>query len=197
MRPAESPFTKEADLKELPHTLDRAFTWLVQTPTHSEWAIGDERAEQLPLQLESVIASAKEHGIALPTEFVTFIGTPALHKHLRSVTACYLDVAESVLPFANGYLVRFLSDQQGCAFWYIYTNADASDHCVVSSCEYFDANEMNHEIEDLKEEDFCIWAVSLEAFLSRFWLENEILFARYDSTPPPDVDPRFLELYAQ
>lgn len=36
-----------------------------------------------------------------------------------------------------------------------------------------------------------------EAFLSRFWLENEILFAKYDSAPPPDVDPRFIELYSQ
>ncbi len=68
---------------------------------------------------------------------------------------------------------------------------------MVSSYEYFDADDMDYEIEDLKETDFHIRAVSFEAFLSRFWLENEILFAQYDSTPPPDVDPRFLKLYAQ
>lgn len=197
MLPANSPFTNEADIKELPHTLDGTFAWLKNTPTHDEWAIGDRSAEKLPLQLESAIASANEHGITLPAEFITFIRTPALHKHLRSTTACYLDVAESLLPFADGFLIRFLNDQQGCAFWYIYLNADASDHCVVSSYEYFDADQRDHEIEDINETDFHIWAVSFEAFICRFWLENEILFARYDSTPPPDVDARFLELYAE
>ena len=67
----------------------------------------------------------------------------------------------------------------------------------MASYEFFDADRMDYEIEDLKETDFQIWAVSFEAFLSRFWLENEILFAKHDETPPPDVDPRFLELYAQ
>lgn len=94
-------------------------------------------------------------------------------------------------------MVRFLADQQGCAFWYMYTNKDASAHCVASSEEYFDADDMDYELDELKETDFHFEAVSFEAFLSRFWLENEIQFAIYDSTPPPDVDPRFLELYLQ
>ena len=73
----------------------------------------------------------------------------------------------------------------------------SADHCVVSSFEYFDADEMDHEIEDIEESDFQFQAESFEAFLWRFWIENEILFAQHDSTPPPDVDPRFLKLYAQ
>ena len=197
MLPSDSPFTNLAKLKELPFTLDGSFAWLSKTPRHSEWAIGERSTKKLPSQLTSVIASAKRHGITLPKEFVTFIGTQALHVHIRSVTACFLDVAESVLPFANGYLIRFLADQQGCAFWYLYTNENSSDHCIVSSYDYFDADDMDYEIDELKETDFQVWAESFEAFLSRFWLENEILFAKYDSTPPPDVDPRFLELYSQ
>ncbi|MHC5538810.1 hypothetical protein ACYOEI_11360 [Singulisphaera rosea] len=197
MRPNESPFTNEVDLKELPHTLDGSFAWLTQTPRHSQWAIGDRGARKLPAQLKSVIASASGYGTTLPEEFVAFVRTPALHAHLRSVTACYLDVAEALLPFAGGFLTRFLADQQGCAFWYLYTNKDASDHCIVSSLTFFDADEIDYEPEDLTETEFHFEAVSFEAFLSRFWLENEILFAKYDSTPPPDVDPRFLELYEQ
>lgn len=197
MQPRESPFTKQTDLKELPYSLDGSFAWLTKTPQHREWAIGERSASKLPAQIRSAIASARRHGITLPEEFVTFIRTPALHAHLRSVTACYLDVAESLLPFANGFLVRFLADQQGCAFWYVYAEEHSKDHCIVSSFEYFDADEMDYELDDLKETDFQFEAVSFEAFLCRFWLENEILFAEYDSTPPPDVDPRFLELYAQ
>ena len=66
MLPSESPFTNEADLKELPHTLDGSFAWLKKTSTHSEWAIGERSANKLPKQLKSVIKSAKSHGINLP-----------------------------------------------------------------------------------------------------------------------------------
>ena len=168
MLPGDSPFTNDADLKELPHSFDGSFAWLAATPRHIEDVIDKRSADKLPSQLDSALASAARHGVTLPPEFVTFIRTPELHGHLRSVTACYLDVAEALLPFANGYLLRFLNDQQGCAFWYIYINSASTDHCVVSSLEYFDADEMDYEIEDIKETDFHIWAVSFEAFLCRF-----------------------------
>jgi hypothetical protein len=197
MQPADSPFSHEADIKELPQALDGTFAWLTQTPVHDEWAIGDRCADKLPIQLESAITSAKEHGFTLPPEFVTFIRTREWHKHLRSVTACYLNLAESVMPFADGFLLRFLHDQQECAFWYLYLNADGSDHCVVSSYEYFDADDMDYEIEVVKETDFHIWETSFERFMSRFWLENEILFAKYDDTPPPEVEVKFLTMYGQ
>jgi hypothetical protein len=68
MLPSDSPFTNEADLKELPHTLDGSFAWLTKTPRHREWAIGERSASKLPAQLKSVIASARRHGITLPGE---------------------------------------------------------------------------------------------------------------------------------
>src|SRR5262245_35780188 len=122
MVPSDSPFTNVADLKELPFAIDGSLAWLSKTPRHAEWAIGDRSAAKLPTQLASVTASAARQGVTLPREFVAFIGNPGLHAHLRSVTACYLDVADRVLPFAGGYLVRFLADQQGCAFWYLFIN---------------------------------------------------------------------------
>lgn len=197
MLPGDSPFTKVAELKELPYTIDGSLAWLAKTPRHVEWAIGDRSAEKLPSQLASMTASAARHGVTLPKEFVAFIGNPDLHARLRSVTACYLDVADTVLPFANGYLVRFLADQQGCAFWYLFINNDGSGHCVVCSLEFFDAEETEDEAAELSEAEFQYEAESFEAFLVRFWLENEIAFAEFDSTPPPDVPPRFLELYAR
>lgn len=197
MQPEDSPFTNEPDIKELPHQIDGTFAWLIGTPTHEEWAIGDRCGDDLPTQLDSAIASAENHHLTLPSEFVTFMRTPEWHMHLRSVTACYLNLAESLLPFANGFLLRFLHDQQECAFWYLYLNADGSDHCVVSSYEYFDADYMDYDIDELTETDFHIWETSFERFMSRFWIENEILFAKYDEKAPPDVDARFLEMYGQ
>ncbi|MHB1561203.1 MAG: hypothetical protein ACYC61_27460 [Isosphaeraceae bacterium] len=197
MLPSDSPFTNVAELKELPHAINGSFAWLSDAPRHAEWAIGDRSAAKLPTQLASVTTSAARHGVTLPGEFVAFIGNPDLHARLRSVTACYLDVADRVLPFADGYLVRFLADQQGCAFWYLFLNRDGSDHCVVCSFEYFDADDSDDEGAELSEAEFQFQAESFEAFLVRFWLENEIGFAEFDSTPPPDVAPRFLKLYAQ
>jgi hypothetical protein len=197
MTPDQSPFTNATELKELPHPIEGTFAWLTNTPTHDEWAIGDEKAGDLPSQLASVVKSANANGITLPREFTAFIGNPSLHRHLRSANGDYLDLAETVLAFAGGYLIRFLADQQGCAFWYIFTNGDASDHCVVSSHEYFDADDMDYELDELKETDFHIWESSFEAFLSRFWIEHEIMFADSDETAPPDVHQRFLDLYTQ
>lgn len=197
MLPSDSPFTNVVELKELPYAIDGSFAWLSKAPRHSEWAIGDRSAAKLPTQLASVTASAEQQGVTLPREFVAFIGNPDLHARLRSVTACYLDVADRVLPFAGGYLVRFLADQQGCAFWYLFINGDGSDHCVVCSFEYFDADDSDGDVAELSEAEFQFQAESFEAFLVRFWLENEIGFAEFDSTPPPDVAPRFLKLYAQ
>lgn len=197
MLPDASPFTNVAELKELPYTVDGSLAWLIKTPRHRQWAIGDRSSAKLPSQLASLVASASSRGVTLPKEFVAFIGSPALHVHVRSVTACYLDVAETLLPFANGYLIRFLADQQGCAFWYLYTTKGGPDHCVVCSYEYFDAESMDYEVDEVRETDFQFQAESFEAFLQRFWLENEIEFAKYEAMPPPDVAPRFLKLYAQ
>jgi hypothetical protein len=133
--------------------------------------------------------------LAKPANRVSFISGGSLHKHLRSANGDFLSVAESVLPFADGYLIRFLQDQQGCVFWYLYVNADGSDHCVVSSFEYFDANGMDYELDELKASDFVFWASSVEGFFCRYWITHEMMFARNDGTPPPNVDPRFHELY--
>lgn len=194
MLPGESPFTNAAELRELPFAADGSFAWLIKTPTHKEWAIGERQVQEIPSQLASVIASARSHGVALPEEFVTFIGTPTLHDHVRSTSACFLDVAEAVLPFENGHLVRFLADQQGCGYWYLYV--EEGDHCVVGSPDFFDADDMNDE-DDLDEASFQFCGESFVAFLMRFWLENEVGFAGFDSTPMPNVNRRFIDLYSQ
>ncbi len=197
MQPFDSPFSNKAEIKELPHKFDGQFKWLIQTPTHSEDIIGEEGIDDLSIQLDSAIVSLAEYGFDLPPEFVIFIRTSEWHTHLRSVTSCYLDLANSVLPFENGFLFRFLRDQQDCIFWYLYVDADTTDHCVVSSSVCFGADDSGNLMEEPQETEFYIWETFFERFLSRFWLENEILFAEYDNTLPPCVDEKFLKMYAQ
>jgi hypothetical protein len=87
-------------------------------------------------------------GASLPAEFTNFLKSGEKQKYVRSATGCYLDVAENLLPLLDGYLLRFLLDAQGCAFWYLYLNRDGSDHCVVISYEYFDADKMDRELDN-------------------------------------------------
>ncbi|QDT28839.1 hypothetical protein Enr10x_41850 [Gimesia panareensis] len=197
MQIEQSPFQNTVDQKEVPYTPDGRFDWLRSTPEHAEWAIGDRRQDALPAQLESLVASAREHAVILPPEFLLFFGDPALHKHLRSANGDYLSLAENLLPFENGYLARFLSDQQDSVHWYLYLNSDGSDSCVVSSFEYFDADDMDYEPEEISVNDFHYWLDSFELFFSRYWIEHEVMFAQCDETPLPDVDQRILDLYTR
>ena len=197
MNQSGSPFSIAATLKEVPYPPDGSFAWLRELPTHEEWALGDRNGDALPAQMESILASASDVSLTLPEIFTTFMGDPSLHKRLRSANGDYLNLAESVLPFADGYLIRFLHDQQEGVFWYIYVAGDGSDHCVVSSYEYFDADEMDYELDELKESDFGYWAPSFEHFFCAYWIAHEMMFSRFDETPPPDVDVKFHKLYAE
>lgn len=195
MKLKQSPFAAAAPTKPLPYAPDGRFDWLRTTPSHDEWAIGDKRLKELPVQLRSLVKSAKKHGVVLPDVFVAFFKDASLHKHLRSANGDYLRLAQSVLPFANGFLARFLSDQQECIHWYLFLNSDGSNHCVVSSYEYFDADEMDYEIEDIAAKDFHFWAESFERFFIQYWLAHEVMFAENDDTPLPSVDPKILKHY--
>ena len=112
----DSPFTNAAPLKDVPYPPDGSFAWLRGVPKHDEWALGERCADSLPAQLESITSSAADVSLALPDVFTAFMGDATLHQHLRSANGDYLNLAESVLPFADGYLIRFLHDQQEAVF---------------------------------------------------------------------------------
>ena len=196
MQIEQSPFENAIPKKDVPFIPDGEFGWLRSTTVHAEWAIGDRQHAELPAQLDSLIASAKRHTVALPREFMSFFNDQSLHKHLRSANGDYLRLADKLLPFDDGYLARFLSDQKECAHWYLFLNSDGSDYCVVSSYEYFDADEMDYEQDEISSTDFHYWAESFELFFSRYWIEHEVMFAQNEETPLPNVDKRILDLYA-
>lgn len=56
-----------------------------------------------------------------------------------------------------------------CILVHLFKNSDATDHYLVSIYDFFNADEMDYEIEDLKESDSHIWVISIEAFGSWFW----------------------------
>jgi hypothetical protein len=135
--------------------------------------------------------------------------SPSLQGRIRSATDCYLDLCPEPIrsPVGGGWLVHFLADSQGCIFWYLYLTADGSDHAVVSSPDFYSTeyepsgdDEPDADDEEWEDEEpdpaairFC--AESFEAFLCRFWLENEIVFAQGVKTPMPDVARQYIEQY--
>ncbi len=184
------------DLPPVPFAMAGDLAWLAAQPAHGEWPIGEEARAELP----ALTAACERLGLTLPPAFLALMRTPDLQRRIRSCTACFIDVSAAPVraPAGDGYLVRFLADQQGCLFWYLYLTADGSDHAVVCSPDFYDPSDDGDE--DGEEEAggpdaivFC--GESFETFLCRFWLENEIWFADNESSPMPDVGAEYISRY--
>jgi hypothetical protein len=144
-----------------------------------------------------LIDACKSAAIALPASFLKFIQRPDLQAKIRSNTGCFFDFPNSPVcsPFGDGHLVRIMADSQGCIFWYLYIPSGGSDHAVVASPVFFDSNEdPPHDLEvDSGVVVFC--AESFEAFICRFWIENELWFSEFDGTRPSNIGREYIERY--
>jgi hypothetical protein len=160
-------------------------------------SIGNEKSVENASALSLLQNSSAGIRLRLPQSFVNFMMTPALQARIRSSTDCYLYLCPEPVssPIGGGYLVRFLADSQSCVFWYLYITPDASDHAVVASPGFYGtvAEQWREEPPDPSEIVFC--AESFEAFICRFWLENEIWFAAYEKTSMLDVGLEYIEQY--
>ena len=185
-----------AQLPPLPFELHGNFAWLAIAPTHQP-NIGDQQADDNRQALTQLHAAAERMELQLPPAFTLFMGTPALHAHLRSNTDSYLDLCPAPVPspIGGGYLIRFLSDSQGCIFWYLYLTADSSDHAVVASRDFYGTEAEQWQDEPPDPHEIVFAAESFEAFMCRFWLENEIWFAEWQQTPMPDIGSEYIERY--
>jgi hypothetical protein len=181
----------EDSLPPVPFELRGDLDWLAAQPAHERWTIhGNATTELLEL-----LGRCRRAGVALPPAFTRFMSSSTLQDRVRSSTACFLDLAQAPVPFpeGGGHLVRFLADQQGCLYWYLYVTGDGADHAVVCSADFYDVADGEAPPDDPERISFC--AESFEAFLCRFWLENEVWFATTGETPMPDVGAEYIELY--
>ncbi|MCW6006013.1 hypothetical protein K1W54_15705 [Micromonospora sp. CPCC 205371] len=181
------------DLPPVPFELRGELDWLAKQPAHDEWTINGNATSRL-LEL---LAQCRRAGVPLPAEFTQFMATSTLQDRVRSNTACFLDLAHAPapLPGGGGHLVRFLADQQGCLYWYLHVTGDGADHAVVCSGDFYDGADDEAAQPDPEQISFC--AESFEAFLCRFWLENEIWFAATGKGSMPDVGAQYIDLYRE
>ena len=183
-------------LPPVPFEMRGDFGWLATVPKHNP-SIGEEKLAENAKALPVLQNSSTQVGLQLPQPFIKFMTSPALHERIRSNTDCLLDLCSEPVssPIGGGYLIRFLADSQGCAFWYLYLTANGSDHAVVSSPGFYgaEAEQWQEDLPDASEIVFC--AESFEVFMCRFWLENEIWFAEYENTSMPDIGRQYIERY--
>jgi hypothetical protein len=194
-----------ANMPDLPVPLDGDLGWLAAAPAHDAH-IGAQRAEENARSIPMLIDACKAAAVSLPSTFLKFARAPHLQERVRSNTDCFLDLPEAPVPspVGDGVLVRFLSDSQACVFWYLYLPTGVADHAVVSSPDYYgpDAERFYDGVGDwsitARDPDRLTFsAESFEAFLCRFWIENELWFSEYEGTPMSEEGRRYLESYRQ
>lgn len=157
-----------------------------------------EAEAELAPRLVRLQARAQTLGLSLPSAFVKFMGTSAWLEALPSCTACYFDLAEELAPCPldkNGYLLRFLNDQQGVLLWYLYFTRSGEAGVVVSPIPFDDAICMAETTPEQVRQATFFCAPDFEMFVYRFWLENEIWFALNDGRPLTEVQQRYLDHY--
>ena len=154
--------------------------------------------------LKSIVASAQHLGLHLPEAFVRLMSSPALQDRIPSCTACFFTLSE--LAFCpgdrqEGYVLRFLHDQQDCIIWHLYLSVHGVE-CVLASGTYLDLVFTNPDaVGNITEAEAVaqtwVCAPSFEAFLYRFWIENAIWFNLSEQKPLTEEQKRYLSFYGE
>ncbi len=165
-----------------PDGLTGRFEWLSQCSAPEEWAItqdddGDHTRVQRPEALAEIAGSRE-----VDPAFRFFIEHPELQRKVRSVSGCYLDLADVGVSIgdADGLLCHFLSDQQWVRHWLVWCGPGPRQGSVVTTSKpYGFGSEDWHEpepasISNIGATDLEVCADSFEEFLFRFWVENEL-----------------------
>lgn len=154
--------------------------------------------DKLGVKLNHLLAFAKQADIELPTPFVKFMSAPALQDQIPSCTACYFDLPDQIVknPLEEGgHFIRFLNDQQGVLFWYLYL-APAGDQAVlVSPIPFDDPQALQDVSREILLANTALCAPSFEVFLYRYWIENTLWFALSENGPLTEEQQRYVSHY--
>ena len=195
-RPHERARTYSAfDYAQLPfigRELDPDLHWL-----KSEAVVSGSLGESDPERREGSLTRARLESLValrkapLPPAFAAFLDLPDARSRVRSCTACYVDLADHVVPVAEGgLLVHFLVDSQWLLHWLLFIGPAGEEAVVVtpSPLGYTGFSEVAGVFDParaaiapaegwLEDGSATVCADSFSEFLYRFWIENEIWFA--------------------
>lgn len=152
--------------------------------------ISAQSQAQVDANLQHLQAQAEKLHLELPAEFLSFMRSPALQTQIPSCTACYFELAPSIIPNPtedDSFLINFLHDQQEVLLWHLLLNRAGEQYVVVSPISLDSEDvEIAGIPADVLQANIFICAFSFEAFIYRFWLENNLWFAfNYDHELTP------------
>ena len=119
--------------------------------------------------------------VAIPEALDRFIRDPEPRRRIRSVTACFLDLGEELVPVeGGGGLLHLVSDQQWVVHWLVLLGSSSMGPVIASTIPFgfpyagdaprsFDPA----TVADGASDRTVVCADSVDEFLARFFLENE------------------------
>jgi len=126
-------------------------------------------------KVQKLIEQAETLGLRLPEHFIKLMSSEVAQNRILAYTANYFDLGKSIsiLPDGEGYVVRFLNDQQSCFFWYLHLNQN-SEHCVLCTFALI-GDEADDPVEtmDALKQKVVRCSPSFEDFIRRFHIESE------------------------
>jgi hypothetical protein len=181
------PLDSEIDILMQPYR----FPAELQAEWHPRWV--EHRKE--------IVASAQQLGLCLPPAFLRFMASTELQDRIPSGTDCWF-LFSSIVPCPrsrDGYIIRFLQDNQGCSAWYLYLSPDGKE-CVLTSGARLhllvtNPEQLGNISEEEEMEHTYVCAPSFEAFLYRFWIENVLAFNLDMRKPLTEEQQQYLSYY--
>lgn len=165
---------RHTDLPPLPvEQFKGSFDWLPITPPDRN---GYEDGEEWSLMCDKL----SESGYHVPPEFRRFMSNDAMKASIKSCTDNYFTGPKQEPPTqkSDSVLLTFYADSQYCVIWAIELPREPSRYAPIIAGT--PGSILPHEAaEEADEEDGdpVVAASSFEAFIYRWWIENEIWFA--------------------
>jgi hypothetical protein len=170
-----------------------------------------EQVRDLATQAERLV------GLVLPSAYMRLMAAPELQTRILEYAGCWFNHGEAQLDpcpgSEDGFVVRFLNDQQERILWYLYVTRQGVEAVLAVGDPYPDApsNYLERlvrpdENEPVTEQErhavlanTCACAPSFEAFVYRRWLEATIHMKlnEYTSEPLTEEERRYLVPYQQ
>ncbi len=150
-RPCDSTYCQYPydSLPPIP-TLDGTFNWLGQpgwlvshSDSEDQHALRQRRTMEAQGHVHELVTQAERLGLKLPRFFTRLMAAPELYTRIPEVAGSWFNLYEAQLypcPGSDdGFVVRFLNDQQDCILWYLYVTRQGTEAVLAVGDPYPDA----------------------------------------------------------